>query len=84
MGNIFPLGPDPVTLGRAETNTVALPEDNAASRKHARIGLANGQYTIFDEGSSNGTFVNGVKVDAQALHPGDEIQVGSTRLRFEG
>jgi hypothetical protein len=83
MGGIFPLGSEALTMGRAETNTIALPDDNTASRRHARISLANGEYTIFDEGSSNGTFVNGVKVTEQVLHAGDEIQVGSTKLRFE-
>lgn len=83
MGSIFTLGGDSVTIGRAETNNVALPQDSTASRNHARISNANGQYTVHDAGSSNGTFVNGVKITEQALHSGDEIQVGSTRLRFE-
>jgi pSer/pThr/pTyr-binding forkhead associated (FHA) protein len=38
---------------------------------------------VRDEGSSNGTFVNGVRIQEQPLFPGDIIRVGSTELRFE-
>jgi len=83
LGQIYELEAGTVTIGREESNTIAFPDDNTVSRKHARIDVANGDFTIYDEGSSNGTFVNGVKVTEQPLHPGDEIQIGNTRLRFE-
>ena len=82
-GNIYTLEADAVTIGREESNTIAFPDDNTVSRTHARISKADGDLTICDEGSSNGTFVNGVKITEQVLHAGDEIQVGSARLRFE-
>lgn len=82
-GSIFALDGDTTTIGREETNAIALPQDNTSSRRHARVVKANGEFTIYDEGSSNGTFVNGVKITEQTFHPGDEIQVGSTKLRFE-
>ena len=81
-GSIYPLD-GTVIIGREESNQIAFPQDSTVSRKHARIVCAGGTVTITDEGSSNGTFVNGVKITEQALSPGDEVQIGSTRLRFE-
>jgi hypothetical protein len=75
--------PAGVTIGREESNAIAFPQDGTASRHHARITVSNGEFTVHDEGSSNGTFVNGVKVAEQVLKPGDEIQIGNTKLRFE-
>lgn len=82
-GNIYPLSADSITIGREESNDLAFPQDIAVSRRHARLTRSNGEWTVHDEGSSNGTFVNGVKISDQNLRPGDEIQVGSTRLRLE-
>ena len=82
-GSIYALEGDAVIIGREESNAIAFPQDSTVSRKHARISNANGEFTIHDEGSSNGVFVNGVKVTEQALKPGDEVQIGNTRLRFE-
>jgi len=45
--------------------------------------LEGGQFVIYDEGSSNGTFVNNVRVERQPLRAGDVVQIGSTRFRFE-
>jgi len=83
LGNIYPLEGTLVTIGREESCDIAFPRDPTVSRKHARLVNENGEWTIHDEGSSNGTFVNGVKVSDQAIKPGDEITIGSTRLRFE-
>jgi len=83
VGGIYQLEAGTVTIGREESNTVAFPQDNTVSRRHARITGDGGQFVIYDEGSSNGTFVNGVKVTEKVLQPGDEIQIGNTRLRFE-
>ena len=82
-GQIFDLTGPSASMGRDPGNEIALDQDNTASRKHATITVANGDYTIRDEGSSNGTFVNGARITEQKLTPGDEIQVGGTRFRFE-
>ncbi len=84
MGEIYDLQVGTLTIGREESNAIVFSEDSAVSRRHARIVSDNGTFTIYDEGSSNGTFVNGVKITEQALNSGDEIQIGTTRLRFEG
>jgi pSer/pThr/pTyr-binding forkhead associated (FHA) protein len=62
---------------------MALSEDSAVSRKHARIVKEGNNYKVYDEGSSNGIYVNGVKVTEQELHSGDKLQIGTTVFRFE-
>jgi hypothetical protein len=83
-GRAFPAGPVPVTIGRAEDNTVALPDDEFASGHHARIESQRDGVWILDLGSTNGTFVNGARLDGRRrLREGDLVQVGDTELRFE-
>lgn len=85
-GTVFPIGASSIDIGRDASNGVAMPQDTNASRRHATIQQSNGQYTVTDNNSSNGTYVNGVRINSQApqpLHPGDEVQIGMTRFRFE-
>jgi hypothetical protein len=85
-GSIFPLKDPQILVGRDIDNTVALTQDSAASRKHAHIQANSGQFILVDDGSSNGTYVNGVRIATkkpQTLHSGDEVQIGTTRFRFE-
>ncbi len=85
-GVIFRLNSATAEIGRDTGIAVALPNDSNASRRHATILTSNGQYSIVDNASSNGTFVNGVRVPSQTpqpLRPGDEVQIGMTRFRFE-
>jgi len=82
FGQIFPLQPGTTTIGRDETNTLTMP-DPTVSRRHAQISVQNGSYLIRDLGSSNGTFVNGMRVTEHTLRPGDEVQIGGTKFRFE-
>jgi hypothetical protein len=83
-GRSFPAGPVPVTIGRAEDNSVALPDDQFASGHHARIESQRDGVWILDLGSTNGTFVNGARLDGRRrLREGDLVQVGDTELRFE-
>jgi len=81
--SIFELTSDITTLGREMDNTIPLPNDTTVSRHHARIAREAGGYVAYDAGSSNGIFVNGDKVEQRAIQPGDEIQVGTTKFRFE-
>lgn len=71
-----------VTIGKAEGNDV-LVEDAAVSRLHAALEPYGATWCVRDLGSRNGTFVNGERVIAErALHHGDEIRIGATRLVF--
>ena len=52
------------------------------SREHARLTLARGTVVIEDLGSTNGIFVNSVRIDRQELRHGDLVTVGETQFRF--
>ncbi|HEV8688626.1 MAG TPA: FHA domain-containing protein [Gaiellaceae bacterium] len=83
-GRSFKAGAVPLTLGRAEDNDVALPGDEFASGHHARIESQRDGVWILDLGSTNGTFVNGARLDGRRLlREGDVVQIGDTELRFE-
>lgn len=69
-----------LTLGRDATRDVVL-DESVVSGRHARI-VPPG--IVIDDGSTNGTLVNGRPVSGRSvLQDGDRVQVGSTVLRFE-
>ena len=73
-----------VTLGRAAENDLVLDSDEFASVQHARIEPRRDGVWLEDLESTNGTFVNGMKLTRpQKLTPGDVIRVGETDLRYE-
>jgi hypothetical protein len=73
-----------VTLGRAPENDLVLDSDEFASVQHARIEPRRDGVWVEDLDSTNGTFVNGVKVTRpRKLASGDVIRVGETDLRYE-
>ena len=71
-----------ITLGRESTNDLVLLDD-LASRQHAQIRQQPQGPVIYDMNSTNGTFVNGERVDQQLLRPGDVIAIGDTELVFQ-
>jgi hypothetical protein len=77
----FSLAKPVVTLGRLPESDVVV-EDPGASRQHARISNADGQYVLVDLGSTNGTLVNDEPVAERALDDGDRITIGETVLEF--
>lgn len=81
-GQVLQLRPGDV-LGRGETATHALPDDTV-SRNHAEIAWAEGQWAIYDLGSSSGTYRNREPIVQAHLTVGDVITLGSTNLRVEG
>jgi serine phosphatase RsbU (regulator of sigma subunit) len=79
----FPLGGRRVALGRAGTNDIVL-SDQFSSGCHAVIAPVERGYALLDQGSKNGTFVNGRRVSGEIdLARGDEILIGSTRIYFD-
>ena len=56
--------------------------DPSVSREHARIGRQGEHYQVIDLDSSNGTFVNGARVDKSSLRDGDRVQVGTVVVCF--
>lgn len=71
----------PLRIGRDPSNDVIL-RDAKVSRTHAEIVFERGFFVIKDLGSSNGTFVNGVRVRVAPLTDGAELKLGNTFARF--
>ncbi|MGH2854218.1 MAG: FHA domain-containing protein [Solirubrobacteraceae bacterium] len=73
---------DELVIGRHAEGAGRLSEDEELSRQHARISReATGDYAIEDLGSSNGTFVNGLRIQSpRLLSLGDSIETGATTL----
>jgi sigma-B regulation protein RsbU (phosphoserine phosphatase) len=81
--SVFPLGSKRVTIGRASTNDIVL-SDQYSSGLHAVIAPTEKGYALLDQGSKNGSFVNGRRVSGEIdLARGDEILIGSTRFYFD-
>ncbi|MGE0706448.1 MAG: FHA domain-containing protein [Planctomycetota bacterium] len=75
------LGEETITIGSKEENTVVL-SGEGVSRYHAEIVFEDGGWSVKDLGARNGIFVAGEKVDVYELKDGDEVQIGTCRLRF--
>jgi len=76
------IGEQQVYIGRLDKNDFILMDANV-SRLHAYVAYERHRHVVHDAESTNGTFVNGKLVPSAVLAPGDEIQVGSTVLRYE-
>jgi hypothetical protein len=83
-GGEFVLDASPLTVGRGPSNDVPIPTDDYASTRHARFEPRRDGVWVSDVGSTNGTFVNGIRLTRERrLAPGDVVRVGETDLRFE-
>ncbi|MBI1314532.1 FHA domain-containing protein [bacterium] len=72
-----------VIVGRSEECNITLKTDEV-SRQHCRLSVIEGQLTVCDLGSRNGTVVNGVEaVGDVPLNDGDELQIGPMRFRVQ-
>lgn len=76
---------DNIIIGRDDVSDIVIPE-RKISRKHVRIQRQGNDFFIHDLGSSNGTWLNGKKIEGiNSLFDGDEINLaGETSLRFFG
>jgi hypothetical protein len=83
-GDVVALDARPLTVGRGGNNDVPLASDEYASSRHARFEARRDGVYVEDIGSTNGTFVNGIRLTRdRRLAPGDVVRVGETDLRFE-
>ena len=84
-GRVYEVRKETLSIGRSRESDIFL-EDLAVSRLHASIiNLGNNNYALRDEGSANGTKVNGQVVNKYQPYPlqeGDKIQLGQTVLVF--
>jgi diguanylate cyclase (GGDEF)-like protein len=83
VGKMYKLERTETVVGRSLDSELQV-EDDGISRKHAKLMMsASGDFQVVDLGSTNGTFLNGVRVDIAPLRDGDKLQVGShTVLKF--
>ncbi len=76
-------GAGPVTIGRDETASVAITDDDQVSRMHARLRVTARGWVLEDLASTNGTRVNGFRTSSQLLTDGDQIGIGATTFGFQ-
>jgi len=85
VGEQHGLNSAPLTIGRGGSNDLVVDGDEFASTRHARVAPRGDGVWVEDLGSTNGTYVNGMKLTRpRRLEPGDVVRVGETELRFEG
>jgi hypothetical protein len=73
-----------LVVGRDPTADIPFPHDSLLSRRHVRIERATDGWRAVDLSSTNGTFVNGVRIESSVrVRPGDRIQVGDQVLTVE-
>jgi hypothetical protein len=83
-GDEYELEAAPLTIGRGGQNDVSIDGDEFASARHSRIEARRDGVWVHDLGSTNGTHVNGVRIDRpRKLAPGDVVRVGETELRYD-
>lgn len=82
QGTRITLTDTPVTLGRAHDSTLVLTDDYA-STKHARLVVSEAGWSVEDLGSTNGTYLGGVKVDRLTAVPvGTPLRIGKTVMEL--
>jgi pSer/pThr/pTyr-binding forkhead associated (FHA) protein len=70
-----------VRIGRASDSELRL-DDADTSRRHAQLVSRGGVFTLRDLDSTNGTFVNGQRIQERQLAPGDRIDIGENQIVF--
>ncbi|MDQ3347639.1 MAG: sigma 54-interacting transcriptional regulator [Acidobacteriota bacterium] len=76
-GEVLPASGAEVTMGRDPASGICV-ADRSLSRTHCALALETDGWVIRDLGSANGTFVNGIQVQQQALRDGDQIRAGES------
>jgi hypothetical protein len=81
--HIFALESNIMTIGRGLSNDIVL-EDPRISRQHAQVRFKSRRFLIADQGSTNGTYVNGTPVSTeQVLRNGDIVSLGGLEMLFQ-
>ena len=81
-GRTYELKTDKTTVGRVSDNAFEIPEASVSSH-HCEITLRGNDVVVKDLGSTNGTFINGEKVDEAVLKPGQILRLGMIEMRLE-
>ncbi len=84
-GDVIPISDVPLVVGRDPGLGLSLTGESTVSRKHAEVVKSGDSVVVRDLGSTNGTYVNGNRLQSDVvLRPGDEVQFGAIRFRYEG
>jgi len=82
-GRRLVIGPSGATIGRSRQCDVVIDDPNV-SRQHAEVRPRGGAWVLTDLGSTNGSSVNGRRIDhPEVIQSGDEIEIGTTAITFE-
>ncbi|HMC04733.1 MAG TPA: DUF3662 and FHA domain-containing protein [Actinomycetota bacterium] len=81
-GRTVTMADRPLVIGRLPECDIVV-EDSNVSRRHAEVRRDGPDVVVVDLGSTNGTRVNGARVQTRRLNDGDEITIGRTSIRFE-
>src|SRR5882672_3449119 len=81
-GRTYELKTDKTTVGRVSDNAFEIPEASVSSH-HCEIIQRGSEILIKDLGSTNGTFINGEKIEEAVLKPGQILRVGMIEMRLE-
>jgi FHA domain-containing protein len=83
-GEVVTIDSHALRVGRGGDNDLSVEGDEYASSHHARFEPRRDGVYVEDVGSTNGTFVNGIRLTRERrLAPGDVVRIGETDLRFE-
>jgi FHA domain len=84
LGEVWTIDSTALSVGRADDNDLTLGGDDYVSTHHARFEPRRDGVYLADAGSTNGTFVNGIRLRSpRRLAPGDLVKIGETEMRFE-
>ena len=84
LGQSFALSPTKaLTMGAQPDSDIVLARDGTVSKTHARVAPEDGGFVVYDDDSTNGTFVNGTPVSRYILQVGDVLQLGASKFRYE-
>lgn len=84
-GKRIPVTSDGFYIGRDKAAATLVIDDGRVSRRHLWIGVEDGEVVVVDQGSTNGTFVNGERVTRRVLAAGDIITISDNvaSLKYE-
>jgi len=83
QGSVFPLEDKKMLIGRDPKSDILLDLESPASRHHATLYKVGDQWRIQDQGSTNGTLINGRRIEDSILLSGDKIVIGTAIFVFE-
>lgn len=82
QGTVYPIQGAMTRIGRGLDNDIVI-DDPRVSRHHAEVRWQAGRYSLFDMGSTNGTFLNDMQVSEAQLSVGDRVSLGGLELMFQ-